>query len=118
MKAKNRYNAACAAAMAASGRGKDDPPLDATAKARWRSQAMVWLKTDLAAWSKVLESAPPQEQQSISTTLQHWKADTDLAGLRDPAALAKLSEDEQKACRSLWAEVDALLAKSGPKTKP
>jgi hypothetical protein len=35
-----------------------------------------------------------------------------LAGLRDEAALAKLPEDEQEACRALWAEVDALLTKA------
>jgi len=45
-------------------------------------------------------------------TLEHWKADTDLAGLRDAAPLAKLPEDEQKVCRAIWAEVDALLAKA------
>ena len=112
MQVQNRYNAACAAALAGSGQGKDDPPLDDAAKTRWRKQAIDWLKADLAAWSKILDSGPPQARQAISQTLQHWKADTDLVGLRDPAALAKLPENEQKACRALWAEVDALLAKS------
>ena len=82
------------------GQGKDDPPLDEAAKARWRKQAIDWLKADLAAWSKILEAARTQARQSIVQTLQHWKADTDLAGLRDAAALAKLPEDEQKACRA------------------
>jgi hypothetical protein len=48
----------------------------------------------------------------ITNTLQHWKGDSDLAGLRDPAALAKLTDDEKKACRARWAAVDALLAKA------
>ena len=109
MQAGHRYNAARAAALAGCGQGKDDPPLDETAKARWRKQPLNWLKADLAAWSKVLEKGPPQVRQSISQTVQHWKTDSDLAGLRDEAALAKLPEDEQKACRALWAEVDALL---------
>jgi eukaryotic-like serine/threonine-protein kinase len=113
MKAQSRYNAACAAALAGSGQGKDDRPLDEVQKARWRKQAIVWLEADLAAWSKILESSSPQVRQVIIPTLQHWKADTDLAGLRSAAALAKLPEYQQKACRALWAEVDALLAKSG-----
>jgi len=112
MEAGNRYNAACAAALVGSGQGKDDPPLDDAAKARWRKQAIEWLKADLIAWSKVLESGPSQARQPIRETLQHWKTDSDLAGLRDAAALAKLPEEERKACRALWAEVDALLAKS------
>ncbi len=111
MQARNRYNAACAAALAGSGQGKDDPPLDEATKARWRKQATDSFKADLAAWSKVLEKAPPAARQAMSQMLQHWKADSDLAGLRDPALLAKLPADEQKACRAFWADVDALLAK-------
>ena len=112
MQVQHRYNAACAAALAGCGQGKDEPPLDDTAKTRWRKQAMDWLKADLAAWSKILESGPPQVRQVISQTLQHWKADTDLVGIRDPAALAKLPSDEQKAFAALWAKVDALLKKA------
>ncbi len=55
---------------------------------------------------------PARGRESISETLKHWKADADLAGLRDAALLAKLNEDEQKACRALWADVDALLKKA------
>ncbi len=98
--------------MAGCRPGKDDPPLDEPTKARWRKQAVDWLKADLAAWSTLLEKGPPAARQSISQTLQHWKADSDLAGLRDAALLAKLPEDEQTACRALWAEVDVLLKKS------
>jgi serine/threonine-protein kinase len=112
MQAQHRYNAACAAALAGCGQGKDDPPLDEAGKAHWRKQALDWLKADLAVWSKVSETGPPQARQFIAQTLQHWKADSDLAGIRDPAALAKIPADEQKACRALWAEVDMLLAKA------
>ncbi len=112
MKVQNRYNAACAAALTGSGQGKDDPPLDEEKKAHWRKQAIDWLKADLTAWSIILESGSPQVRQTITQTLQHWKADTDFIGLRDAAPLAKLPIDDQKACRALWAEVDALLAKA------
>ena len=112
MKAQNRYIAACASALAGAGQGKDEPPLDGEKKAHWRKQAIDWLKADLAAWSKFLASGQPQANKVITQTLQHWKGDTDLTGLRDAGALAKLSGDEQKTCRALWAEVDALLAKA------
>jgi hypothetical protein len=39
--------------------------------------------------------------------------DADQAGLRDHEALATLPTEEQQACRKLWAEVDALLARVG-----
>jgi serine/threonine-protein kinase len=41
--------------------------------------------------------------------MRHWQADPDLAGLRDPAELAKLSAEERVACERLWADVAALL---------
>ncbi len=113
MQVQHRYNAACAASLAGSGQGHDDPPLDDAARARWRKQAIDWLKADLAAWSKVLENGPPQARQAISPTLHHWKTDSDLASLRDAAALAKLPEDEQKACHALWSEVERA-AQEGP----
>jgi serine/threonine-protein kinase len=112
MQAQHRYNAACAAALAGCGQGQDKPPLEEPTKARWRKQATDWLKKDLAAWSKILGSGPPQVRQSVAETLQHWKTDTDLAGLRDATALKRLPEAEQKACGALWAEVDGLLAKA------
>jgi serine/threonine-protein kinase len=112
IQAQHRYNAACAAALAGCGQGKDDPPLDKPAKARWRQQATDWLKAHLAEWSKVLQTGPPAMRKSIPQTLQHWKADPDLAGLRDPEALKQLPEAEQRACQALWAEVDALLARA------
>ena len=111
MQEQNRYDAACSAALAGSGQSKDNPPLDNAVKSRWRKQAIDWLKADLVAWSKVLANGPPEAQKAIPDTLEHWKSDTDLAGLREAAALGKLNAEEQKACRALWAEVDALLAK-------
>jgi hypothetical protein len=71
-----------------------------------------WPKADLAAWSKLLQTGPPQARESIGKTLRHWKADTDLAGLREPNALAKLPPEEQQTCRALWAKVDALVTKA------
>ena len=43
--------------------------------------------------------------------MHHWQKDTDLAGIRDAASIKALPEDEQTACRALWAEVDQLLKK-------
>jgi serine/threonine protein kinase/Flp pilus assembly protein TadD len=112
MKAGNRYNAACAAALAGAGQGNDKPPLDEKQKTRWRKQALDWLRADLAFWTKQAETGKPEAKALVSQQLQHWKVDTDLAGIRDETALQALPEDERKACRALWAEVDALLAKA------
>jgi serine/threonine-protein kinase len=110
MEAGNRYNAARAAALAGAGEGEQEPPPDEPERARWRKKAVEWLRADLARWSEPARSATPAARGEIAGTLRHWKADADLAGLRDPAAIAALPPDEQAACRALWSEVDALLA--------
>jgi hypothetical protein len=35
------------------------------------------------------------ESNHVVQTLRHWQQDTDLAGIRDAAALAKLPQDAQ-----------------------
>jgi hypothetical protein len=111
IQANHRCDAACAAALAGSGQGNDEPPLDEAGEARWRKQAVEWLRADLAYWTKQVETGPSQARQLVAQTLQHWKSDADLVGIREQASLAKLPDDEQKACRALWAEVDGVLRK-------
>jgi serine/threonine-protein kinase len=106
--AQYRYFAACSAAMAAAGKGEDDPKPDDAARAERRHQALGWLRADLAAWSELLESGDPPARATVAPTLRHWRQDTDLAGVRDPDALAALPEPERADWRALWAEVDRL----------
>ena len=57
------------------------------------------MKAELTAWSKV------QPRLAIVRTLSRWQTDSDLAGLRDAGALARLPAEEQKAFTRFWAEV-------------
>jgi tetratricopeptide (TPR) repeat protein len=112
-----RYNAACAAALAAAGRAEGEPPPDAAAKAELRRKALDWLRAELAAWSKVLDSDDPKARAAVAATLRHWEQDPDLAGVRDGDALATLPVDEQRAWEAFWKDVDSLLkgeARPGP----
>ncbi len=109
MGASSRYDAACAAARAGAGTSDNKPPLVEPEKARWRKQAIDWLKADLAHWTRQVEAGKPEAKRLVRQKLRQWKDDTDLAGIRDEALVKGLPEGEQKDCRALWAEVDALL---------
>jgi WD40 repeat protein/serine/threonine protein kinase len=112
-----RYNAACVATLTAAEQGYDEPPVSEADKLKHRLQALEWLKAELSSWSEILESAPPDIRMQIAEILKYWQTDTDLASIRDPAALARLPANEQEAFTKLWADVEALLRKL-PTTQP
>jgi tetratricopeptide (TPR) repeat protein/serine/threonine protein kinase len=110
LRAGHRYQAARMAALTGAGQGKDADRLEAGERARWRRQALQWLRADLGLFRK--RSA--ESGEVVKQRLRQWQIDAALAGIRDPAALAKLAAEEQTACKKLWAEVERL-AKGGDK---
>jgi tetratricopeptide (TPR) repeat protein len=116
--AAHRYNAACSPALGAAGQGQDAGKLGDKERARLRKQTLGWLRADLDLWAKQAENGKPPVRAVILKTLQHWQKDTDLAGLRDTAALAKLSDAERADFQKLWADVAALVKKCSEKDKP
>jgi Flp pilus assembly protein TadD/serine/threonine protein kinase len=116
--AGNRYDAACAAALAGNGQGEDAQSLDDKERARLRRQALNWLRADLAAWQKLLELEPDQARAGAAQQLAHWLEDTDFAGVRGDQALAKLPEVERADWQKLWQEVDALRQRAATPPPP
>jgi tetratricopeptide (TPR) repeat protein len=100
-----RFAASRVAALAAAGRGKDEPPLNDQARVRWRQQAMAWLRADLAAWTKRLEKSTPADRTAVRQQLERWLKDADLAGIREAVAVANLPQAERETCRKLWTDV-------------
>jgi tetratricopeptide (TPR) repeat protein len=109
LKAGYRHNAARDAARAGTGSGHDDPGPDEAAKTELRHLALEWLRADLALWTRQLETGPPADRATAQQTLRHWQQDSDLAGLRDEEALAKLPDGEREGFAKLWADVAELL---------
>jgi hypothetical protein len=112
-RAQHRYNAADYALLIAAGRGKDATPLKDAARADLRRRALAWLKAELAAWSKVLETGSPRDRSNVIATIRWWPRDPDLATVRDADALTKLPEAERKEWQAIWAQVDALIRETG-----
>ena len=111
MQAQTRYLAASAAALAAAGKGIDQPPLDELGRSRWRKQALDWLNADLAYWSTQAETGVPQSMALVRRALQNWRVDRDLTSVRDDSHLQRLPQGEQKAWQAFWSDVAALLKK-------
>jgi hypothetical protein len=112
LRAAHRYNAACCAALAAAGQGTDAAQFDEKERTRLRTQALDWLRADLALWAKQAEGGTPQARAAVRKNLLHWQKDTDFDGVRDAAALAKLPDAERAQWQKLWADVAALLQKT------
>jgi serine/threonine protein kinase/Flp pilus assembly protein TadD len=114
----SRYDAACAAALAGCGQGKDADECDDKERARLRRQALNWLRADLAAWQKLLEKEPDRASAAAAPQLAHWLEDTDFAGVRGEQALAKLPEAERRDWQQLWNDVAGTLARAQGKPAP
>jgi tetratricopeptide (TPR) repeat protein/serine/threonine protein kinase len=114
----HRYSAACAAALAGSGVGKDADRLDEKEKAGLRDQALAWLQAELLLRGKQLASGKPADRAEVQARLRWWLADADLAGVRGPEALAKLPAAERQLWQRLWEDVALMLKHAEGKTVP
>jgi eukaryotic-like serine/threonine-protein kinase len=112
VRAGHRYQAACAAVVAGRGGGADGAGLSEAERARWRKQAREWLRLDLAAWTKRLETNGPTDRAELQKTLMRWPVNPDLAGLREPKSLDQMSLAEREDCLALWGEFDSLIQRA------
>jgi hypothetical protein len=104
-----RYDAACAAALASGGQGKDAGRLDDKERALWRRQALDWLRQDLTWWGKALDKGNARTNAQVREKMRHWQTNSDLDSVRAKDALARLPDEERKQWEKFWLDVDALL---------
>jgi tetratricopeptide (TPR) repeat protein len=114
----HRYNAACAAALAGCGQGRDTADLDGKQRARLRRQALGWLRANLEAWGKLLAKDIEKSGPIVRQNMQHWQKDPDFAGVRGTEALARLPEPERSAWQKLWADVADTVARAQARPIP
>jgi serine/threonine-protein kinase len=112
LRAGHRFNAARAAALGGGGHGDDVAGLGEPEREALRKQARNWLRLDLLAWAKKVETGTAAERIQAQKTLSPWRDDPDLAGLRDAETLERLPPSERQECRALWRDVAALLRRA------
>jgi serine/threonine-protein kinase len=106
---QDRYNAARSAALAASGQAEDAQLVPDKLALALRRQALAYLRAELALYTELAQRDDPRLREGLRLRLAHWRANANLASLREPAALARLDEDECVAWRQLWTAVDTLI---------
>src|SRR5262249_54569305 len=103
--------AACCAALAGCGQGKDAGNVSEKERAHLRRQALDWLRADLTAWNRRLKDGKPRDVALVRRVVQYWQQAADLSHVRGDA-LAKLPEAERQDWQKLWAEVRNLLSQT------
>jgi serine/threonine-protein kinase len=110
--AGHRYGAARVAALAGCGHGKDASGLGEAERRKWLDQSRQWLRADLAARVRALDTHTTAARVGVREALTRWHNEPDLACVREPGELSKLAADERKDYLTLWAEVGAVLART------
>jgi hypothetical protein len=74
-----------------------------------RQQAWALVRAEVAMQAQQLSSASPAEATAARQVLEVLRGLPVLAGVRNPAALANLSEPERQMWQEIWQEVERLL---------
>jgi tRNA A-37 threonylcarbamoyl transferase component Bud32 len=90
------------------------PPAVEAARARFRQQAWALLRAEVATQARQLSSGGPAEAAAARQVLEALRDLPGLAGVRNPAALARLPEPERQEWQALWQEVEGLLGGPAP----
>jgi tetratricopeptide (TPR) repeat protein/serine/threonine protein kinase len=98
-------NAACAAALAAALAAAQ--PIDEKEQVRLRKRALGWLRADIAARQRLLDSNPLTALK-IEKDVQSLQSVAELSSLRDARQLAKIPAEESAAWKSFWTDVRKL----------
>jgi tetratricopeptide (TPR) repeat protein len=104
----HRYNAACAAALAGSGRSEAPVKLDDKQRSELRRQALTWLSEERSVWASRMDSGNAKDRALTRQMIEDSYTDPDLAGVRDKDALSKLPAEEREKWQKLWADVAEL----------
>jgi tetratricopeptide (TPR) repeat protein len=118
LKAGQRYNAACSAALAGCGQGRDGDKRDDRERARLRGQALHWLRADLVLHRRQAGPTEAAQRREVAAPLTHWLEDTDLAGVRPGPGQVAMPAEERAAWGALWADLKATLADARKLTPP
>jgi len=104
-----RVNGAFMSVLAADGQGDGAAALDAPTREAWRRRALAWLREVLPVYAARVVGDDGVKAMSARGSLRDMTRHRDLAPVRTPEGLAKLSLEDRVAWERFWAEVDRAL---------
>jgi tetratricopeptide (TPR) repeat protein len=99
-----RHRAACVAVRAGLGEGEDAPP-EGPDRAVLRARALTLLVAARDSLAADCARGPAESRREAVRALRRWAGDVALAGVRDPAALARIDADERRRWQAFWASL-------------
>jgi eukaryotic-like serine/threonine-protein kinase len=108
----HRFNAARYAALAGCSKGANIATLGEPERKQMREQSRRWLREELAACKTALDSDPTGSRDRVRLVLNRCRQTPDLAGLREPNEVEKLTPDERKDCAALWDEFGVVIERT------
>ena len=100
-----RFRAACAAASAGCGKGKDADGLSGAERAGLLDLAVGWMTDELEAWESLYDDDKISAEQ-LKQTLRTWKVEPLLEGVR--ARARESPPNESRRWRDFWGDVEDL----------
>ncbi len=107
-----RYNAACAAAMAACGEGELAEEAREAERARMLQHALSWLNEELKSIAAHAAQDDIHTRNAACAKLRWWQEDDLLAGVREPDALAKLPAENRAKWEAFWEKIEDVIAEA------
>ena len=98
--------------------GQGQKPIHAEQREATRRQAREWLAFLVAGGNEYFQAERAKSWARIHETMTDWLAEPALASVRDEAKLAELPDEERTAWQALWANVQALRARTAAEHAP
>jgi Flp pilus assembly protein TadD len=111
LRSRQRFYAACAAAQAGCGVGRDIDKLDTKERQSLRRKALERLSSELVDWEKRYVSSRGAERAAAAQTVSEWQTSEELACVRGDSALSQLPDEERQAWREFWKRVKPLASR-------
>jgi serine/threonine protein kinase len=100
----------------AAGQGKK--PIPTAQREATRRQAREWLAFLVAGGKEYLEAEPATSWQYAHNRMTEWLADPAFASVREDAKLAELPAEERTVWQTIWADMQALQARTAIEHAP